>query len=344
MGSLFSLLLILLSLPSPPLLLPSSSTAAAAALTPQVIKSTRLLDLLIRDYTFKLFNNNFKTGILHSVHLPANLSGIGVNTVRLRCGSLRRYGATIEEFHLGSGVTIHPCVERVVLIKQNLGHNWSNLYYQNFNLDGYRLISPILGLLAYNAGDDVNQSSNPFELGILAGENPIKIDFRNVTTKHSPYGQSSQKPYCASFESGGGAVAAASTGGIEGGGRVILANMVEPYVCLATKQGHFGLVVKVAEEGVVPAVEEDYKKTEESRWKVAVGSSIGAALGAFLLGLLLIAIFVRKKRTKMEEMVRRAYEEEALQVSMVGHVRAPTAPVTRTLPTTIEHHYRPLPL
>jgi len=38
-------------------------------------------------------------------------------------------------------------------------------------------------------------------------------------------------------------------------------------------------------------------------------------------------------------MERRAYEEEALQVSMVGHVRAPTAPGTRTLPRISDDRY-----
>ncbi|KAD4178508.1 hypothetical protein E3N88_27099 [Mikania micrantha] len=47
----------------------------------------------------------------------------------------------------------------------------------------------------------------------------------------------------------------------------------------------------------------------------------GAAIGAFLLGLLLVAMFVKeKKKARLEELERRAYEEEALQVSMAGHV------------------------
>ncbi|GMH26613.1 hypothetical protein Nepgr_028456 [Nepenthes gracilis] len=316
MGSLFSFFLLLLSLPFPPL---------SATSKPQPFRSPRLLDLIIRDYTFKFYSSHFqRTGVLHAVRLPANLSGIGVNTVRFRCGSLRRYGANIDEFHLGIGVTIHPCVERFVLIRQNLGHNWSALYYDHSDLSGYELITPILGLLAYNAGDDLNQS-NPFELGIIAGDDPIKIDFRTVTRKVN----STKQPYCASFESGG------LVGGTGGGrwGKATLANMVAPYVCLARKQGHFGLVVETAAQaGAV-------LRRRQRGWNVPVGRAIGVALGPFLLGLLLIAICVRvKKRTKMEEMARRAYEEEALQVSMVGHVRAPTAPVTRTLPC-IEHHY-----
>lgn len=64
----------------------------------------------------------------------------------------------------------------------------------------------------------------------------------------------------------------------------------------------------------------------------------GAKVGGGLC-LLIVAMLVSvKKKANMEEMERRAYEEEVLQVNMVGQVRAPTASVTRTLPT-IEHDY-----
>ncbi|XP_059664552.1 uncharacterized protein LOC132310391 [Cornus florida] len=307
MGSLFSLaVLIILSLAS------TGSTESEG----QSIKSARLLDLIIRDLTFRSYNKYFRTGLLHTVNLPVNLSGIGVNTVRFRCGSLSRYGARIKEFHLGIGVTVKPCVERVMVVRQNLGYNWSSIYYDNYELSGYQLVSPVLGLLAYNAGDNIDFISNPFEVGIQAGKNPITIDFSNTPRSNNTMGLI---PLCARFERDG---------------KVTLANQVMPNVCAATGHGHFGLVI---ESPLMPM------KKKASRWRIAVGSSIGAALGAFLLGLLLIALFVKvKKKARMEEMERRAYEEEALQVSMVGHVRAPTATGTRTLPA-IEHEYRPPP-
>ncbi|KAE8683812.1 FIZZY-related 2 isoform 1 [Hibiscus syriacus] len=120
----------------------------------------------------------------------------------------------------------------------------------------------------------------------------------------------------------------------EGDGKVTLRNQVSPDVCVATRHGHFGLVVELP-----PPMPVRQKKI--SRWKLAVGSSIGAALGAFLLGLLLVTMLVKvKKKARMDELERRAYEEEALQVSMVGHTRAPIASGTRTTPT-IEHDYTP---
>ncbi|KAI4327035.1 hypothetical protein L6164_019539 [Bauhinia variegata] len=298
-----------------PLILIISTLASSALLgsSAQSIKSARLLDLLIRDYTFKSLDKNLKTGILQSVNLPANFSGIRVDSIRLRCGSLRRYGSRVKEFHLGMGVIVHPCVERVMLIRQNLGYNWSSIYYGNYDLSGYQLVSPIVGLLAYNADKDVN-SSNPFEIGIVSGEKPITVDFANITKFTKAEGI---EPLCASFE---------------GDGRMSLSNPSPAHVCVAKRHGHFGLVIESQPEQFGKRI---------SQWKVAVGSTIGAALGAFLLGLLLVAMFVRvKKRTRMEEMERRAYEEEALQVSMVGHVRAPTASGTRTTPM-LERDYIP---
>ncbi|XP_052210368.1 uncharacterized protein LOC127813447 [Diospyros lotus] len=313
MCSLFSLILPLI------LLLPLVSFALTIKGEAQEIKSARLLDLVIRDYTFHSYNKkNSRTGTSRPVHLPANLSGIEVHTARFRCGSLRRYGAKLKEFHLGNGVIVHPCVERVVVITQNLGSNWSSIYYENYELSGYRLVSPVLGLLAYNGGDDVN-SSNPFEVGILAGRNPITVDFGSAGIVNNAMG--GLIPLCARFEHDG---------------KITLGNQVSAnYVCGAKGNGHFGLVV---ESPLVPE-----RKKVISRWKLAMGSSIGAALGAFLLSLLLIALLAKvKKKARMEEMERRAYEEEALQVTMVGHVRAPTATGSRTVPA-IEHGYRPSP-
>ncbi|KAA0042812.1 hypothetical protein IC582_022304 [Cucumis melo] len=280
------------------------------------LQSPHLLDLYIRDYTLKSLDNTVKTGTLHSVPLPENFSGIDVDTARFRCGSLRRYGASVKEFHVGVGVSLNPCAERIVIIRQNLGSNWSSIYFNNYRLTGYQLVSSILGILAYNSGNNSSSSSPvPFEVGISAGEKPITIDFRNSTRMGN---DTRMRPICASFERDG---------------RVTLAKEISPLICSVLRQGHFGLVVEEPEPVEL--------RKKERPWKVAIGSAIGAAIGAFLLGLLLVAMFVRvKKRTRMEELEIRAYEEEALQVSMVGHVRAPTAPGTRTMPS-IEHEYLP---
>lgn len=189
----------------------------------QEINSAQELDLLIRDYSLKSFSNQTKTGTINSVHFPANFSGIKVDAVKFKCGSLRRYGAEVKEFHLGIGVTLQNCSERVVLIRENLGSSNLSSFY---DLPNYRRISPVLGILAYNAGND------PYEVGILAGDEPITVNFGNITrgsvsASVSP-GVPENNPICASFDLDG---------------KVELKPLKSPGVCVVRKIGHFGLVV-----------------------------------------------------------------------------------------------------
>ncbi|KAI3727561.1 hypothetical protein L6452_16177 [Arctium lappa] len=285
----------------------------------QEIKSTRLLDLVIRDYTFKSYNKHFKTGTQYNINLPSNLTGITVYTARYRCGSLKRYGATIQEFHLKIGVDVHPCIERILIVTQTLENNWSNIYYDNYDqLLGYQLVSPVLGLQAYNSGDDISFNSQ-FEVKIRSPEKSgIRIDFTNHTSSFQNSTLDGRIKMCATFG---------------GDGKVTLEKEVAPNICGAMSQGHFGLVVQ---SPLLPV------RKRMRRWTVAFGCSVGAAIAVFLVVLLLIAMFVKeKKKARLEEMERRAYEEEALQVSMVGHViRVHSASATRTTPR-IEQNLRP---
>ncbi|XP_010433974.1 PREDICTED: uncharacterized protein LOC104718016 [Camelina sativa] len=303
-------------------------------------QSTHLLDLMIRDYTIRNFKLSLNTGVTQKIHLPSNFSGIDIDTVKLRCGSLRRYGAKLGEFHIGSGVTVEPCPERVMLIRQNLGSNWSSIYSTGYNLtsENYQLVSPVLGLLAYNANPD-GVATNPYEVNVVGTEqNPILVDFLSNKSSIVPIPQKNSSVLCACFTSNG---------------NTTISEQVSPYVCKGTRQGHYALVMKTEAPrddhnsgggGVVTSSTEVNGGNgggKLSRWKVAVGSVIGSGIGAILLGMLVVAMLVKvKKKAMREEMERRAYEEEALQVSMVGHVRAPTAPGTRTLPRMGDDRYK----
>ncbi|KAE8693414.1 hypothetical protein F3Y22_tig00110812pilonHSYRG00047 [Hibiscus syriacus] len=90
-------------------------------------------------------------------------------------------------------------------------------------------------------------------------------------------------PFCASFE---------------GNGKVTLKNQVSPNVCVASRHGQFGLMVKSPQSLAV---------RKNMQWKLVVGCSMGAALGVFLLGLFLVAMFVKVKKARMKELARRAY-------------------------------------
>ncbi|KAI3918093.1 hypothetical protein MKX01_041413 [Papaver californicum] len=272
------------------------------------------LDRVLGDYALHYYTKVLrKTGSLYTIGLPTNLSSVKADMVRFRCGSLRRYGARVKEFHIGMGIAIEPCMERVVLVRQNLGSNWSNIYYRNYNISGYNLVSPILGLLAFNVKYSSNSTTaNLLEVGIFAEQEPISIDFSNVT---SHVKNSVNKAFCASFGRDG---------------RVSISDQISSNICLTGKNGHFGLVI---ETETVP------KTGKLSEWKIIIGSTVGGAIGVLLLGLLFVAMIVKvKKRSQMVEMERKAYEEEALQISMVGHVRVPVAGPTRTQ-QNLKHEY-----
>ncbi|KAF9614848.1 hypothetical protein IFM89_020945 [Coptis chinensis] len=275
-------------------------------------EATRVFDPVLGRYAFQSYNKHNKTGFLYNVRLPANLSGIGVDTVRFRCGSLRRYGAQIREFSLAMGVTVHPCLERVLIVRQNLGEQWSPLYYDAYNISGYQLVSHVLGLVAYDASN--LSSTRPYEVGLFAEETPIKIDFSKVAKINS----TNIRVLCASFDSDR---------------KISISPQASPNVCVTEKNGHFGLVIET--------LQSPPESTRVSGLKIIIVSTIGGALAAFLLGLLVRALLVKvKKRSQLVEMERKAYEEEALQISMVGHVRAPMASGTRTQPR-LEHDYIP---
>ncbi|XP_010433999.1 PREDICTED: uncharacterized protein LOC104718034 [Camelina sativa] len=169
---------------------------------------------------------------------------------------------------------------------------------------------------------------NPYEINVMGTEQtPILIKFLSSKESGDPKPRTKQNfnnssLSCACFTSNG---------------NIKFREQVSAYVCLGTRQGHYALVTRAHESGggaVVtppssPSVDEG-GGGRLSRWKVAVGSVIGSLIGAFLLGLLVVAMVVRGKKKAMREEMER---KEALQVSMVGHVRAnPNASRTRTVP------------
>lgn len=257
-----------------------------------------LIDRIVRDYALRSFpKHHSRTAHLYRVQLPSNLSGITADVARFRAGSLRRHGAAVNEFRLAPGIVVHPHMKRLMVVYQNLGnHSYIYSSYQNFS--DYQLVSPVLGLLIYNASSVVSTMKLQ----------PLMVNFSKVVAALDV-----NNSMCAAFLLDG---------------KVSLSNLSDRSVCAAWSQGHFAIVVRSKlRQG------EGNKAKRISKWKVVVMGAIGGVIGAVLLGLVLVAVAnVKRKKSQIAELERRAYEEEALQVSMVGHVRAPTAPVTRTTP------------
>lgn len=300
------------------LLLLGSSRVAA-----QPPSSARDLDAMLQDYAYRAFVRP-RTGIIYNGTVPGDLAGVEVSAVRLRSGSLRRKGFSgYFEFNIPSGVIVQPYVERVVLVYHSLGGDLSQRYYP---LPGYTYLSPVLGLLFYDAAN-LSAVGLP-ELSIVASGSPISVNFSNV--REVPPG--GPPPKCVWFDLDGVPQF-----------RDLEANNV----CTTYRRGHFSIVVNSSEVAPAPApsgaiappIPPDGGRTKggSDAWKIAV-SVVGGAIALGLLASLLLC-FVRYKREKrMEVMERNAEVGETLRMAQVGRSQAPVAYGTRTKPV-IESEY-----
>ncbi|KAK4782771.1 hypothetical protein SAY86_007145 [Trapa natans] len=187
------------------------------------IGPARALDVILQEYAYKAFVRP-RTGIPYDVTAPLNLTGITISAMRLRTGSLRNRGVqSYKGFEIPRGLSVNPYVERLVLVYQNLG-NWSTSYY---GLPGYTYLTPVIGLLAYDA---VNLSAtNLQELNVRLTGNPLLIHFSDA--KSAPPGFT---PKCV---------------WINLSGSVNFSSPISGSTCSAADQGHFSMAV----ESIAPA-------------------------------------------------------------------------------------------
>uniref|UniRef100_A0A0E0MBS9 Malectin-like domain-containing protein n=1 Tax=Oryza punctata TaxID=4537 RepID=A0A0E0MBS9_ORYPU len=283
----------------------------------------RSLDAMLQDHAYRAFVHPH-TGIVYNAAVPANLTGIAVSAVRLRSGSLRRKGfSDYFEFSIPTGIVVQPYVERVVLVYHNLG-NWSDHYYP---LPGYTYLSPVLGLLLYDA---TNLSAVGLqELSFVASGSPISINFSNVKTV--PAG--SPAPRCVWFD-------------LDGVPQ--FRDLEASNVCSTYRRGHFSIVVNSSEiaPGPVPSgnitppipTPTDRSKGSSSKgWKIAVGV-VGGVIALVLSASLVVCLARYKRDKKLALMERNAETGETLRMAQVGRSQAPVALGTRTQPV-IESEY-----
>ncbi|KAI3407901.1 uncharacterized protein J3R85_020651 [Psidium guajava] len=286
--------------------------------------SARALDMMLQDYAYGAFHRP-RTGIPYDGVVPSNLTGITISAMRLRSGSLRTRGVKMyKEFEIPTGVIVHPYVKRLVLVYQNLG-NWSVTYYP---LPGYTYLSPVLGLLAYNASNLL--AMNLPELDIGASGEPLLVHFRSIGP--APPGS---VPRCVWF-------------GL--GGSVNFSDVESGNTCSTKQQGHFSIVSEsIAPSpspifppppggGGAPGPSGQAKKSSRS-W-VVVASVLGGLVLLILLAMLVFWVQRYKKRKRIQRMERAADAGEALSMRPIGDTRAPAATVTRTQPA-LEHEYVP---
>lgn len=287
----------------------------------------RSLDALLQDYAYRAFVRP-RTGVPFVGTVPSNLTGIQIAAMRLRRGSLKSRGVrSFREFEIPTGVVERPYVKRLVLVYQNLG-NWSAVYYPP--PAGHAYLVPVLGLLAYNASN--LSATNLPEVGIEATGSPIRIKFRSVRR-----GINAQ---CIHFDLNGG---------------VSLNNATLGNTCLGFGQGHFSIVGELITPPPPPPPPAGALHPPPSRGASSGGKkgrststtvwiTVGSVAGGLTVMVLLVCLasFVGKWKVqkKMQQMDRASDEGEALQMSLVGGTKAPTAMWTRT-PPALEHEYVP---
>ncbi|PNY01673.1 hypothetical protein L195_g024974 [Trifolium pratense] len=280
-------------------------------------KEAKALDVILQQYAYKALVNP-KTGtIYNATKLPSNLTGIEVAALRLRSGSLRRKGFhTYNEFDIPNGVIVHPYVERLVFVYQNLGIKLSNKYYP---LPNYTYLAPVLGLLAYDASN--LSATNLSELGINASGDNILVKFQDV--KSPPQGLVAK---CVWFDLQG----SSNFSNVKGGN-----------TCSTPQQGHFSIVVKSTNTSpLVPIPKVKREKSSNKKVWIIVGSVVGGLVLLVLFMFLVLCISKYKHKKKMQGMEKAADSGETLQMASIGDTKAPAATVTRTQPT-LEHEYAP---
>ncbi|KAF5195558.1 hypothetical protein FRX31_014855 [Thalictrum thalictroides] len=285
--------------------------------------SSRSLDALLQDYAFRAFLRP-RTGIPYHGNVPSNFTGIQITAMRLRSGSLRTHGVkSYNEFQIPVGVLVQPYVQRLVLVYQNLA-NWSSLYYP---LPGYTYLTPVLGLLTYDASN--LSATNLPELEIKASDKPIFIRFPQL--KSLPQ---TSTPQCVWFDLHG---------------LPEFSNLTSDNVCSTLQQGHFSIVAESSAPSPAPSPPTDEgpknptgggEDEDKSRVWIIVGSVVGGFLLLVLLGFLVFWVQKYKHKNQMQQMEKAAEVGEALHMTSVGNTRAPVAMGTRTQPV-LENEYVP---
>ncbi|KAL3818247.1 hypothetical protein ACJIZ3_004152 [Penstemon smallii] len=251
------------------------------------------LDTILHDHAFRvMIHRKPHTGALYNASLPANLAGMKVSVVGLRSKTLWRKGANFSDFIIPPKTLPVPYLKRLLIVYHNLG-NWSTLYY---NLSGFKLMSPVVGFLVYDATSHLSDKNlSRIELNTMGY--PISIQFQNSTLDN-------QRTKCATF----GAF-----------GEVFLSEMRLPNVCYSSRsQGHFSMVVP-------------FEKKQNIRFWI-MGFVVGL-VGLILVGLVgtmaVRSLLVGKRSREMEN---DADEEEVLQTYWLSSTKMPRAEVTRTQP------------
>lgn len=239
------------------------------------------------------------TGTTFDANLTGDLANITVQAVRLRVGSLRRYGVTLGRFTIPPGLRItNVSSVRVILVYRDFG----NVSVYSSSVPGQVFVSSLAGIRVYN-GDTISSTTPLPALTAIALDNPIQVIIP----------PNAQPSYCVEFFGNGTAFATNATAG----------NGSAPtYACFSRTLGdnYFALV------GLPPPGK------KSNKWKIILGTVLGVVGLIAILLLLILCCRRQLRKRKLAKMQAQADRGETLQPEVVGNTRAPVATQTRTRP------------
>ncbi|CAM6112370.1 unnamed protein product [Calypogeia fissa] len=250
--------------------------------------------------------SSVKTGVIYNASLP-NITNNAVELesiqmVRLRIGSLKRYGVNISEIIIPKGSTV---------VQSLLDSRYVFLVYRRFKqygdyitANGTVFVAPVVGILAYDYADISNYTTSyGTELTIVAGPTTsFQVQLqpsRNIA---------SNQLTCIEYNN---TVNGSDIGSIK--------NVTGSSLCTWSVLGDFSLLGP------------PYHKKSDT-WKIIVGSVVGGLAAVVLLILVaIIAVWFREKH-RFAGMEQKSDQGEPLHHSWFGASRAPSAAGTRTKP------------
>ncbi|KZV31521.1 hypothetical protein F511_07372 [Dorcoceras hygrometricum] len=263
----------------------------------------KTLESVLHDHALKiLIHHRPHTGVVYDARLPSSLSEIKVSVVSLRSRTLWRAGANFSDFIVPPNTLPVPYSKRVLIVYHNLG-NWSSFYY---TLSGYRLVSPVIGFLVYDASllsrKRPSQMLKLSKLELDTKGKVITIQFKNWTFSREAGNRDKR---CAAFDERG---------------NVTISEMSMASECQTRSQGHFTVVV--------PEI-----KKQKQAWPFWIVGLLGGFVGLILVGLAgnLAVRSLAGKRSE-EIMEKEADNGELLQTYWIHSSKMPRAEVTRTQP------------
>ncbi|XP_030540969.1 uncharacterized protein LOC115748580 [Rhodamnia argentea] len=258
-----------------------------------------LLDAVIHEYANKTLQQP-RTGVVYNISLPANFSGIEVSIVRLRSSSFWVRGSNLTSFNIPPRIIPLPYAERLAIVCENL-QNWSSSYYE---VPGYRLVSPVVGFMMFDASNSSGVGNQMLNLSIKG--NPILV---SLSPAEPELRTSNQSVRCAEFRPNGS---------------VGFSNVTSPNGCVARRQGHFALVV--------PAPAPQQKKKEVRFWKWWVVGFVGGFLVLVSVSLIVWGTYKLVVRQRIKEMEKESEKGVSFDTVWIRTSKMPSASMLRTQP------------